>query len=199
MPLIFDRERSRLEELMKTRNVILSLGVFLIAGCAKEEAPSWEEVQFKVSLRSEAYKAGDTIPSGEFEDLVVVSLLIRIKRGPGETHTVQEGVWLHVAWDDVRLEHKPCACLVFEGFRILMENRFCSPYGTSWWDNGWQDRGRISISEEWNSFQTSIGIDPSGDDPRIWCKMWRWVRNSPKPDIALGQKQEREPTTSTDG
>ncbi len=175
---------------MKSIGAVLTICALLLAGCAREEEGAWEVVQFKVCLRSEPYEKGDTTLSGEFEDLLMVSLPVQIRRGPGETHAVQNGVWLHVAWDDVRVEQTPHACLVFDGFRSFVENRFRSPYGTSWWDNGWQERGRVSIAEEWDHIQTSVGIDPGGADPRIWCRMWRWARSAETPDVILGRKED---------
>ncbi|MGM0488532.1 MAG: hypothetical protein ACQESR_17450 [Planctomycetota bacterium] len=62
-----------------------------------------------------------------------------------------------------------------------------------------RDQYRIGFSDEWDRLQTSVRIDPRGDDPRIWCKMWRWVRSSEKPDIALGDRREREPASPADG
>ena len=191
--------RSRVRIMINWIPTTVFLTVLLMTGCAKREASRWDEVQFKVCLRSEPYKPGDTIASGEFEDLRVVSFPVQIKRGSGEADTIQDGIWLHVAWDDMRVEDKPRPCLVFEGFRSLVENRFRSPYGTSWWDNGWQDLGNIAILEEWNSFQTSVGIDSRGNDPRIWCKMWRWVKSPSKPDIELGEKRKREPDGAANG
>ena len=192
---------------MKPLRLILSIGILLAAGCAKQEVTQevtrWEEVQFKVCLRSEAHKEGDTMASGDFEDLAVISLVIPIKSGPGEAHAVQDGVWVHVAWDDVRVEeNRPPHFilgdprLVFDGFRRFVENSFRSPYGVVWSSNvrgnDWGNRRIFHISEEWEFILTPVHIDPTMRDPRIWCRMWRWVRNSPKPDIPLGQKRERE-------
>jgi hypothetical protein len=192
------------EMTMRTLGVILSMMFLPMIGCGdkeeatmigcgdKEEAIRWEEVQFRVCLRSEGLKPGDAMASGEFEDILVVGLPIQVKAGPGEAHTIQDGVWLHVAWDDVRVEEKPRPALVFEGFRRWVENRFSTPYGTSSRDIGWQHRGPTWISEEWGRFRSSVPIDSSGNDPRILFKMWRWVRHSQKPDIVLGQRRARE-------
>ena len=175
---------------MKSVSIIFLMIVAIAFGCTKEqEVERWEEVKFKVALRSEAYKKGDTCNSGEFEDLLVLSIPICVKNGPGEAHAVKDGVWLHIAWDNLVL-HKRLNQLGFEGFRRKIDNRFKAPYGTSWWDNGWQELGDVGISIEWDLFQTPVGIDgATGGDPRIWCKMWRWVPRSDKPAIILGKKK----------
>ncbi len=170
--------------------------VILNVSCAeKPEQERWEEVQFKVALRSEPYKRGDTYNSGEFEDLFSLSVPIRIKSGPGEAHVVKDGFWLHVAWENLVLNER-LNQLGFEGFRRRIDNHFKSPYGTSWWDIGWQEMGDVSISTEWDIFQTPVGIASSDQDPRVWCKMWRWVKYSNKADIMLGKKRTSEPMDS---
>jgi hypothetical protein len=182
---------------MKTTSAILLGAVLLFTGCAKEEAPSWAEVQYRICLRSEPYEKGDTTLSGEFDDLLVVSLPVEIKRGPGEAHAVQDGVWIHFAWDDLQVGNKPRPYLAFDGFRSFVENQFRSPYGVSWHENGWQERGRAGITDEWDRLETFVPIDPSRTDPRVLCKMWRWARSPEKPDIVLGERRECDSTAAS--
>lgn len=185
---------------MKWIRLALLVTAMFAVGCEQKQQQTehWEEVQFKVALRSESYEPGDAITSGEFEDVLRISLPVQVKKGPGEAHVIKNNVWLHVAWDDLTVQ-ETLGQLGFNGFRSRIENRFTSPYGTSWWDDDWQKLGNVDISTEWDSFQTSVGIDASGNDPRIWCRMWRWVKNSHKPNVVLGEKKNREPAASTDG
>ena len=177
---------------------VLALAVVVFWGCGKKpEAERWEEVEFRVALRSEPYESGDAINSGDFEDLILLSIPIQIKSGPGEAHAVKDCVWLHIAWDNL-IFYDDMNQLGFEGFRRKIDNRFKSPYGTSWQDNNWQELGDVGISSDWDIFQTPVGIGPSKQDPRIWCKMWRLASPSSQRDIILGQEKGSEQSAAAD-
>ena len=185
--------------MMKWIKTALASALLLGAGCSKRSgAPSplkehWEALEFRVRLRSEAYKSGDAIDSGEFEDVLAMVLPIRIKEGPGEAHAVKDGVWLHTGWDGVRVvEDGKRRTILFTGFRTMVQNRFKAPYGSSWNDNDWQTIDRQSFhTEYWDFTQTPVGIDglagDVGHDPRIWCRAWRLAPDQSRPDVLLGE------------
>jgi hypothetical protein len=196
---------------MKTISLLSLVGILLVSGCSREaekkEIARWDEVQFKICLRAEPYnyKPGDAIDdaSGEFEDIVLLSLPIKLDRGPGKTRAVQDGVWIRLAWNDVQVKEGNSGnppCLVFDGFQWMIENKICTPYGTSWQHVGLQGTSSARFTkEEWSLFATPVPLAPDGRpvDPRVICKMWRWVKNGPRPNIVLGEKRDSERTVIT--
>jgi hypothetical protein len=189
---------------MKWTETLLVALLVLVVGCDKRiGAPPevsrpldehWEAIEFRVCLRSEPYKPGDIIGSGEFTDVFRMTIPVRIKDGPGEAHAIKDWVWFHAKWDGVRVVEGDPRKLVFDNFSYLVENRYKTPYGSSWWDNGWNQPGTTGLNtQEWRDLQSTVGIDPSaGDpnhDPRIWCKQLRLAPVLSRPDILLGEKR----------
>jgi hypothetical protein len=179
---------------MKRTTCVCFLVLAVLTGCNGSNEPTrWEEVQFRIALRSIPYAKGDVAGCGPFQDLLLISVPVALTNAKGSAHVVQDGVWLHLQWDRVREQTMPEPALVFERLRYRFENCFTSPYGTSWRTTGCEPLGTHAILREWDLIQTPVRIDPSGKDQRIWCKLCRWAPRKALPDIRLGEKSEREP------
>ena len=154
--------------------VPLLICVLGLSGCSSKSKPPDKEktvtAEFRIALRTEPYKRGDRIPSGDFVELNRHVFPVTLGRRATDLTSVADGVVLGVKWQEASLERG--SSLILRGFSYRVYNELVSPHGTSW-KFGWSEPRDIGLHEYWDHLLTPVGIDPSDLQSPQLVLQWR--------------------------
>jgi len=187
---------------------LLLLLPILLTSCTEQPQPPKQTqttaAQFRIALRTEPYKPGGALTSGEFVELNVHTFPVPIGDGPKELVSSSDGVVLLVKWQEAAIRKRsdpPQPYLMLRGFSYRLCNRLVSPYGSSWWWNDWSDPMDVGLDGSWDHFLTPIAINSGDSRSPVLVLQWRWTEREqfrPK-DFLLSPEhkalsQQTEPT-----